>query len=100
MTLPPCIGTHKDGATLRLRVQPRASRSGPQGLHGESLKWGIHAAPVDGKANEELVASLAEFLDIPKRSISIVKGTTSREKTVLLEGVDPQQVRTLLASAF
>lgn len=96
MTLPPYVSAHKSGATLHLRVQPRCSRPGPLGLYGECLKWGIKAAPVDGKANEELIESLAETFEIAKRDVSIIRGETSREKVVLLNGMSTESVRQFL----
>lgn len=100
MTDVSCFGAHREGAILRLRVQTRSSRKGPLGLRGEALKWGINAAPVDGKANEELIESISQFLDIPKRAISILKGETSRDKIVQIKGHDPEDLQRRLSESL
>ena len=90
------LAVHPKGVTLSLKVQPRSSRPGPQGSYGEKgefLKWGLKAAPVDGKANEELIGSLSKFFSVPKRSVSILKGETARQKLVLIEGVGVEELR-------
>lgn len=81
------------GVTIVLRVQPRSSRSGPLGtLADGSLKWGVHAAPVDGRANEELIRSLADFFHHPRAAISILSGESGRNKVALLSGAEIQTV--------
>ena len=74
-------------------VVPRASRSRVIGRHGDRIKVQLAAAPVDGAANEELVALLAEVLDVPRRSIAIARGQTSKRKTVRIDGADVEAVR-------
>jgi uncharacterized protein (TIGR00251 family) len=77
------------GVRLRLRIQPRASRSEVAGLHGELLRIRLAAPPVDGAANAELVRFLAELLEVPQRSVSITAGHGGRQKTVTVAGVEP-----------
>ncbi len=77
------------GVRLRLRIQPRASRSEVAGLHGELLRIRLAAPPVDGAANAELVRFLAELLDVSQRSVSITAGHGGRQKTVTVAGVEP-----------
>ncbi|RMF81914.1 MAG: YggU family protein [Nitrospirae bacterium] len=82
----PC--EERDGAAhLRVRVQPRASRTGIAGLHGEALKVQLTAPPVEGKANQALVALLAKRLRLPKGAITVARGTTGRDKVVRIEGL-------------
>ena len=85
------------GASIRVHVhvQPRASRSEVVGLHGAALKVRLHAPPVDGAANDALVALLAERLDIPRRDVRIVQGATSRAKVVEITGTTAGAVRAL-----
>lgn len=73
------------GWELRLHVQPGAKKSGTAGLHGESLKLRVNAPPVDGKANEAVIAYLALRLGVPKRAVRITGGETSREKRVAID---------------
>jgi uncharacterized protein len=73
---------------LRFRVSPRARRSELVGRHGDGWKVRVTAAPQGGKANEAVLDLLAERLELPRRSLSIVSGHTAREKVVLMEGID------------
>ena len=82
---------------MHVHVQPRASRSEVVGTHGAALKVRLLAAPVDGAANEALVALLAEELGVPRRDVRIVHGTTSRTKVVEIEGTTADAVRALAA---
>ena len=84
---------------VRVHVQPRASRSEIVGLHGEALKVRLQAPPVDGAANEALVALIADRLGLPKRAVRVVGGATSRSKTVEIEGTTQAAVRALVARA-
>jgi uncharacterized protein (TIGR00251 family) len=76
-----------DGVRLRLRIQPRASRTEVVGLHGNSVRIRLSAPPVDGAANEELIRFLAERLGVPRRAVEITAGHSGRQKTVHVEGV-------------
>jgi uncharacterized protein (TIGR00251 family) len=71
---------------LELHVQPGAARTEFAGEHGGRLKLRLAAPPVDGKANDELVAFLAEYYGVPKRNVRIVAGANSRRKRVFIEG--------------
>jgi hypothetical protein len=73
---------------LDVSVVPRASRSRVIGTLGDRIKVQLAAPPVDGAANAELVELLAELLAVPRRSIAIVRGESSRRKTVRIEGGD------------
>ena len=87
------------GAVVRVsvHVQPRASTSEVVGLHGAALKVRLQAPPVDGAANEALVSLLAERLAVPRRSVRVVAGATSRAKTVEIEGTTESAVRALVS---
>ena len=76
---------------LDVRVTPRAGRSGIAGLRDGTLIVKLAAAPVDGAANDELIALLSKVLDIPKRDITIVSGERSRTKRIRITGLDRQQ---------
>ena len=83
------------GVRFTVRVQPRASRSEVCGVHGDALKVRLAAPPVDGAANEALVALLADELDVARRSVRIVSGEASRSKTVQVDGVESDLVERL-----
>ena len=70
---------------LALHVQPGAKRTEAAGTHGDSLRIRLAAPPVDGKANAELVRFLADAFDVPQRQVTIVRGETSRQKSVRID---------------
>lgn len=72
---------------LQLHIQPRATRTGLVGVHGDRLKIRIASPPVEGAANDELVRFLAETLAVPRRQIDLTKGRSGRWKTVVIRGV-------------
>jgi uncharacterized protein (TIGR00251 family) len=76
---------------LDIRVIPRAGRNEFAGLRDGALVVRLAAAPVDGAANDELIALLAKALKIPKRDIAIVGGERSRSKRIRIAGVDREQ---------
>jgi uncharacterized protein len=75
------------GVRLTLHVQPRASRTGLAGLHGDAIKVRLAAPPVGGAANAELVRFLAELLGVARSAVEIVSGETGRRKVVRIDGV-------------
>jgi uncharacterized protein len=81
---------------LDIRVIPRAGRSGFGGLRDGALIVRLAAAPVDGAANDELIALLAKTLRIPKRDITIISGERSRSKRVRVAGIAREQVLAIL----
>ena len=88
--------TERDGAVrFAVRVQPRSSRTGVEGVHGDALKVRVNAPPVDGAANEAVVEVLAEALGVPRRMVRIVAGESSRSKVVEVTGVGATAVRDL-----
>lgn len=71
---------------LHLHIQPRASQEGYAGEHGGRLKLRVHAPPVHGAANARVIELLAKLLDLPRSSLTIARGVTSRDKDVLVAG--------------
>jgi uncharacterized protein (TIGR00251 family) len=83
----------RDGAVrFAVRVQPRAARSEIVGVHGDALKVRLAAPPVDGAANDALVALLSSAFAIPRRAVRILAGESSRSKHVEIDGVSPEAV--------
>jgi uncharacterized protein len=83
----------KDGAvTFAIRVHPRAKKNAISGELGDALKVSLTAPPVDGKANEACVDFLAKLLKVPKSSVSIAAGQTSRNKVVKVVGVSAAEI--------
>jgi uncharacterized protein (TIGR00251 family) len=79
------------GVRVSVRVIPRSSKNALQWEQG-TLKVRLTAPPVDGAANEALLALLAERLGLPKRNVSIVQGATSRQKIVEIVGMTQEAV--------
>lgn len=85
-----------DRIVFEVRVQPRASRSELAGVYGTALKVRLQAPPVDGRANEALIALLAGRLDIPRSDVEIIAGWTGRTKRVAIRNVSADRLRRLL----
>lgn len=84
--MPTWLTEAPDHLLLALRVQPGAKRTEVVGAHGDALKIRLAAPPVDGKANEALIAFLAEAFGVPTRNVTIVSGPAGRSKRVRVEG--------------
>lgn len=93
---PPCLRETAEGVYLSLKLQPRASRNQVQGLHGNELKISVTAPPVDSAANGALIEFLAESLHMSRSSIQLVRGQTSRHKTIFISGVRAADVASRL----
>lgn len=77
----------KNGITLNVKVQPRSSRKGLT-VMGDVLKVSLTAPPADGAANEQLIELLSEELGVRKSAIRILRGISSRNKLIEVEGVN------------
>ena len=75
-------------ATLDIRVIPRSPRTSVDGMRGAAILVRLAAPPVDGAANDALIAFLSAALDIPRRQITIVSGERSRDKRVRITGIE------------
>ena len=85
------------GIIINVRVIPRAGKAGPAGTRGGALLVRLHAAPVEGAANVELVDVIAAALGVPKRAVAIVAGDRSRQKRVRVAGIDATAAAARLA---
>ena len=87
------------GATFQLKVHPRAKRNAITGELGEALKVALTSPPVDGRANEACIAFFAELLNVPRSSVTIAAGQTSRNKLIRIAGMTAAQVAACLRQA-
>ena len=87
------------GTLLNIRVSPGSRKNAVEGMHGDALRIRVAAPPVDGKANKALVAFLAKTFGVPKKSISLLRGEKSRDKTFAIAGLSPGEVARLLEAA-
>ena len=79
------IADGPDGAVLDVRVIPRAARTEIAGTRGGALLVRLNAPPVDGAANDELLAFLARMLGVPKSQL--ISGGRARAKRVRVKGL-------------
>jgi uncharacterized protein len=90
----------KDGVALAVRAQPGARKTAIVGIYGEGdsaqLKIAVQAPPIEGRANEAIIAFLAATFDLPKSSVELVNGVLSRSKVFLLRGIAIERVRASL----
>jgi uncharacterized protein (TIGR00251 family) len=87
--LPAWIEARRDGVVVALHVQPGAHRTAIVGPHGDRLKIAVSSPPADGRANATLLEYLAKRLAIPKSSLRLVSGASSREKRVAIDAALP-----------
>jgi uncharacterized protein len=96
----PMLRAAVDGVTLAVRAQAGAKKTAIAGVYGEGasaqLKIAVHAPPIEGRANQALIAFLAETFSLPRSSIDLVSGESSRSKVFLLRGIALEQARTIL----
>jgi uncharacterized protein (TIGR00251 family) len=92
MNLPSFLREQPDGVILSVKLQPRAGRNEIGDPIGDELKIKVTAPPVDSAANEALVRFLAEKLDCPRGNVELIRGHTSRHKTIKLRGLTAAQV--------
>ena len=89
------------GVTLAVRAQPGAKKTAITGVYGEGheaqLKVAVQAPPVEGRANEALIAFLAEYFSLSRGSVELISGVLSKSKVFLLRGVTLARAESLLA---
>lgn len=79
--------------TLPIKAIPNAPRSAVVGWLGDALKVKVHAPPVEGRANEALCEFLADTLGLPRRAVTVLRGDTSRQKLVRIDGLTLAEVK-------
>lgn len=84
------------GVALDVLVSPRSSRARIGPVHDDRIKVAVTAPPVDGAANKAVVELFAKKLGVPRRSVAITAGESSRRKTVVITGVAADRVRGLV----
>jgi uncharacterized protein YggU (UPF0235/DUF167 family) len=80
-------------ARLRVRLTPRAGADRVDGIADGLLRVRVSAAPVDGAANEALCRLLAREIGVPRTSVRVAAGATSRVKVVEIDGVEEEALR-------
>ena len=86
------------GVSIAVKVHPRAKKNAITGEIGDALKLALTAPPVEGRANEACIEFFANLLKVPRSSVTIASGETSRRKVIRVAGLSAEEVRTRLAS--
>ena len=81
------------GATFAVKVHPRAKRNAITGEVGDALKLSLTAPPIEGRANEACVEFLAKLLKLPRSSVTIASGHSSRRKVIRVVGLSIEEIR-------
>jgi len=85
-------------ARLKLHLTPGARQEGIGGWQGGALRLRVRARPEKGRANEAALRLLADRLGLPRAALSIIRGATSRDKLVQVDGLSEVELRTLLGA--
>ncbi|MDP1808358.1 MAG: DUF167 family protein [Actinomycetota bacterium] len=78
---------------LKVWLQPKASRDAVVGIYDDALKIKVTSPPVEGQANEQLVAALSKWLSIPKSKIKLRSGQTGRRKALEISGLSVVEIQ-------
>jgi len=81
------------GATFEVKVHPRAKKNAITGEFGDALKLALTAPPVDGRANEACIEFFANLLKVPRSSVTIASGETSRRKVIRVARLSAEDIR-------
>ena len=92
-----CLREQSDGVLLSIKLQPRSSANEIGEPLGNELRIKVTAPPVDAAANEALVRLLADILGCARNRVELLRGHTSRHKTVKLHGFSASEVSTKLS---
>ncbi len=95
--MPVTITPHAEGATLLLRVQPKAKRNAILGEQAGALKVSVTAPPEDGRANDAVLALLREEFNLQRSQLALLSGQTNRNKVVLVRGVTAEELAKMIA---
>lgn len=86
------------GVTFAVKVHPRAKKNAITGELGNALKLSLTSPPVEGRANAACIDFFAKLLEVPRSSVTIVSGQTSRHKVVRVTGLSAEEIRKHLKS--
>jgi uncharacterized protein len=92
------VNDSSGGASFAVRVHPRAKKTSITGELGGALKVSLTSAPVKGRANDACIEFFAKLLKVPRSSVTIASGQTSRNKVIRVAGVSSQYVRNRLCA--
>jgi uncharacterized protein (TIGR00251 family) len=85
------------GATFAVKIHPRAKKDAITGEVGDALKLSLTAPPIDGRANEACIEFFANLLKVPRSSVTIASGQTSRRKAIRVAGLTAEELQRRLS---
>jgi uncharacterized protein len=88
----PWLRVSTDSVTIEIIAHPGSSRSGIRSTTERGLRVDVHAPADRGKANAELIATIAKAVAVPRSAVAIVHGETSRHKTLRINAVEPASI--------
>ena len=91
------IHQNEDCLSFAVKVHPRARKNALIGEIGDALKISLTAPPVEGRANEACIEFFAKLLKVPRSSVTIASGLTSRNKVIRVAGLSAAELRERLA---
>ena len=81
------------GASFAVKVHPRAKKNAITGEIGDALNLSLTAPPVEGRANDACIEFFANLLKVPRSSVTIAAGQSSRQKVVRVAGLSAEELR-------
>ncbi len=93
------IREYEAGATFAIKVHPRAKKNAITGEVGDALKVSLTAPPIDGHANQACIEFFGNLLKVPRASVTIASGESSRNKVIRVAGLSAEEVRRRLTSS-
>ena len=94
------VEPHPSGVVIRVKARPGARRNGFAGVHADALRIAVTAAPEKGKANEAIIALLAEAFNVAKSQIELISSPANPQKRFLIAGLDLAAAEELLTRAL
>ena len=85
------------GVSFAAKIHPRAKKNAITGELGEALKVSLTAPPIEGRANDACIEFLAKLLNVPRSSVTIASGHTSRNKVIRVLGLSAEELRKRIA---
>lgn len=98
--IPVAIHESARGISFAVKVHPRARKNAITGTVGDALKLALTAPPVEGKANQAVIEFFADLFQIPRSSVTIASGETSRNKVIRIAGVSKPAAEQRLAESL
>jgi len=89
-----------DGAVIRVHVQPKSRREQIVGMHGDRIKLAVTEPPDKGKANDAVLRLIAATLNVATSSVELLRGSTSRQKDLLVRQLSADDAKRLLSDAM